>query len=209
MIPGMEIDWTDLNLINDMSITPFSRWNGRPTGQSWPESQRNNIFKSPFCYTFTAVIDILLHISSCREKDHEVIDAQHVDLEVHEGGHHWLPPCHPGQRCQGFIVLNSRLHFLSFPKPFLKRWVRWSSTRTSLQGWFPRSTGIAFAGLQSNLDTWRTCLRLTKTPDQRSSLIITTTLKVTPENYEGDLDFLRKAHHALLEVCEGKIYSEE
>merc|ERR1719237_1603419 len=28
-----------------------SRWNGRPTGQSWPESQRNNIFKSPFCYT--------------------------------------------------------------------------------------------------------------------------------------------------------------
>ena len=24
--------------------------------------------------------------------------------------------------------------------------------------------------------------------------------KVTPENYEGDLDFLRKAHHALLEV---------
>ena len=32
-------------------------------------------------------------------------------------------------------------------------------------------------------------------------------LKVTPENYEGDLDFLRKAHHALLEVCGGvKIY---
>ena len=28
-------------------------------------------------------------------------------------------------------------------------------------------------------------------------------LKVTPENYEGDLDFLRKAHHALLEVCGG------
>ena len=23
---------------------------------------------------------------------------------------------------------------------------------------------------------------------------------MTPENYEGDLDFLRKAHHALLEV---------
>ena len=24
--------------------------------------------------------------------------------------------------------------------------------------------------------------------------------KVAPENYEGDLDFLRKAHHVLLEV---------
>ena len=38
---------------------------------------------------------------------------------------------------------------------------------------------------------------------------LTITLKVTPENYEGDLDFLRKAHHALLEVCGVKIYSEE
>merc|ERR1712181_206066 len=24
--------------------------------------------------------------------------------------------------------------------------------------------------------------------------------RVTPENYEGDMDFLRKAHHALLEI---------
>ena len=34
----------------------FFRWNGRPTGQSWPESQRNSIFMLPCCYIFTAVI---------------------------------------------------------------------------------------------------------------------------------------------------------
>ena len=56
-------------------------------------------------------MDIFLNISSCREKDHEVVDAQHVDLEVHEGGHHWLPPRHSGQRCQGFLALNLRLLF--------------------------------------------------------------------------------------------------
>ena len=42
---------------------------------------------------------------------------------------------------------------------------------------------------------------LPKVDNSHRLLITDHNMKVTPENYEGDLDFLRKAHHALLEVC--------
>ena len=64
----------------------------------------------PCFNSLTSVIQIyspIFNIFPVAERSsHEVVGAQHVDLEVHEGGHHWLPPCHPGQRCQGFLLLS-------------------------------------------------------------------------------------------------------
>ena len=49
---------------------------------------------------FHAVIKINIQknteVACSFRRKHEVVDAQHVDIQVHEGGHYWLPLGHPG-----------------------------------------------------------------------------------------------------------------